>query len=877
MSLSWSPPTVRSLWSTVPVALCLVFAARSSGDDAPGQTAASFHVEIQRSVLDRTFVGQGGVRYFISELSVTNRTDDELTIPLSETSLLADGKEYKAEIAPESLQGHGFHVVDESIRFRDLVQEDSLEIDPGETRSSWVVFTNLPMLSTVPQMTLLVHTPEEKQSVDVNQHHASRLRMTCQRIGPRQTLGVVRIAGTLDTVNVGTLASLTDEIAGQGVSRLVLSFEDSAAPLTDNLAGWVKQIAEDNGTARQYSHFPAIAPSIQEIHLAGLPGHSASTSSQQQGRPFVHETEAAAVEWALEPVFRYLPGAEVADQVLSGDRLVRAAALATGGRQLSANHLPLVIKLTESEDGVTRRAAFLALREFNNPQAIELLTRHARGKDATVATLAFECLASSRFEAAHRALARLLKKDLAVSSDDISRILAEYPRIEWSDVLTGYATGDALDESLSSEEAANVRQDALLALGRIGHPLLIDLLADALEADVSTVRDTAFSLLLSQQETRSDLVALEFALRRMEIEFPSSQILSLLQRVPDARAVPLLIKHFEAGGGNRNQLIKALARVGGAGIDETLASSYATLEKGEQATLLSELSQLQSQHTVRLAGDAIRSDEGVLFNAAISVLQRQESVDAVEVLRDALAETNSSRNVRVLTRALSEIGSHDAVYALRHVLNSVEDLDKRREVLGSLQRIQSRSPGVHALNLAKQHAAKEDWEKAIEDYDIAISIDPELTIAYSGRGHSHLQLEQLDEAGEDYRQALKHNPFDGLSLTGLSIVLVRQGKTDDGIALIQDKHGLFKDDVLFAYNSACVYGRAVEMAEQAVPSPGRDERIRELRGEAIKQLERSVQLGFRDLAFMKRDPDLAPLKDLPEFQNLRVEAPVDDK
>ena len=579
----------------------------------------------------------------------------------------------------------------------------------------------------------------------------------------------------------------------------------------------------------------------------------------------------------MEPVFRNLSSTQLADQIRTGNRLVQAAALATVGRRLSIDHLPLVIELTASEDRVMQRAAFLALREFGDPKAIRLLSEYARGKEHPVATLAFECLASSRFEAAHLALATLLEEDLVVSPVEQARILADYPRAEWIDVLTEYATGRSLDTTLTPEDVADLRQDALLALGRIGHPELVDLLASALNAEASSVRETAFSLLLTQQNPHSDQVALDFALERMETEFPSPQMLTLFERLPDQRAIPLLVKHFQNGERNKNQVIKALARIGGAGIDHVLADQFTSLEKREQAAVLNSLNLLRSPHAVRLSGDAIRSSDSVLFNAAISVLQTQATPGAIAVLRDALVEATDTRSIRATTRALVEIGNHDAVYALRHARIHTEDADKREQIAKSLRGIENRSPGVHALNLAKQHAGNEDWENALEDYDIAISIDPELTTAYSGRGHCHLQLEQLDAAIADYRAVLKRNPDDGLSITGLSIVLVRKGKIEEGLEFIQDKQARFKDDVLFAYNSACVYGRAIEMTLMQEASPEQEEQVLELQSQGIEQLRLSLQLGFRDLRFMKRDPDLATLRELPEFKNLKAKDVIEGK
>ncbi|MEZ6051005.1 MAG: hypothetical protein R3C02_06375 [Planctomycetaceae bacterium] len=65
--------------------------------------------------------------------------------------------------------------------------------------------------------------------------------------------------------------------------------------MPEKLSGWVQQIAEENGTARQYAQFPAIAPSIREIHVARLPT-SIQFFVSTVNRRFLHPDEASAVE-----------------------------------------------------------------------------------------------------------------------------------------------------------------------------------------------------------------------------------------------------------------------------------------------------------------------------------------------------------------------------------------------------------------------------------------------------------------------------------------------------------------------------------------------------------------------------------------------------
>jgi hypothetical protein len=42
-------------------------------------------------------------------------------------------------------------------------------------------------------------------------------------------------------------------------------------------------------------------------------------------------------------------------------------------------------------------------------------------------------------------------------------------------------------------------------------------------------------------------------------------------------------------------------------------------------------------------------------------------------------------------------------------------------------------------------------------------------------------------------------------------------------------------------------------------------------GRAMEMLRRAVAAGYRDLAWMRRDPDLEPLRELPDFQFLMLD------
>jgi hypothetical protein len=75
------------------------------------------------------------------------------------------------------------------------------------------------------------------------------------------------------------------------------------------------------------------------------------------------------------------------------------------------------------------------------------------------------------------------------------------------------------------------------------------------------------------------------------------------------------------------------------------------------------------------------------------------------------------------------------------------------------------------------------------------------------------------------------------------------------------------------YHLACIYsqtsiGKKARRAEQQQVSP---EKAKELRGKALAHLRKALELGWTDLDHISKDPDFAPIRDLPEFKALMKE------
>lgn len=81
----------------------------------------------------------------------------------------------------------------------------------------------------------------------------------------------------------------------------------------------------------------------------------------------------------------------------------------------------------------------------------------------------------------------------------------------------------------------------------------------------------------------------------------------------------------------------------------------------------------------------------------------------------------------------------------------------------------------------------------------------------------------------------------------------RQGRLSDGLKMDRRLVKLQPENATAHYNLACSLA------------------LSKRKSDALNELRRAVQLGYRDFDWMQQDPDLEPLKAHPEFQRLLVE------
>ncbi len=810
-------------------------------------------------------------RYFVARLTLVNLTDQPVVMKRESIRLDFEGVTYPVKEAPEALKHRPFQVGTQMVQLRSLPMPAELSVAPGARGSTWILVPDLPPGNHVPPLMLKFKPGATEQEWDVTRHERHYLGLEVERLGPRKCLGLVRISGTLNTINVGSLVEELDRLAADRLVRAVIDWEPGSSISELTLSHWLQNSAVSVGRVQQFNEqqFPGLPTSFRELHLSRLPNsHADDNETSSYPSNFVpvpaavalqhiHKSEVEAVVAALRSAYETLPRDEVLDAIQTGSPMERAAALGGGAGRLPADKLPIVLKYADDADPIIQQAAVQALSNFGEREAITKLVTCARRGPPAVAAAAISGLAGSRYEAAHAALLEMLAGEPPESKKTIVKIMAAYPRPIWSDAIYEFVK--------DSRSGLNV--EALNALVQVGHPKLLSVLADALRGSDATLRLQAFAILAARHDRDSEELALDFTLEYLKMQAPAPGMLPLLDRVKDRRALALLLARFNETQ-NKTELIQTLAKIGDEQTAKFLIGRYPGLQNHEKGEVLRYLLRFDMLGFRQLAPQALASGDNALVSQASQGLQEDGSAEAVGIMIDALQAGKNSFVWSYVANGLAGLGTPDCRAALRKARDEGH-AEKRPIAINALIILRQRSPGFPFYQIGQQQAATNNYKEAIEHYDTAIQIDPELSDAYSGRGHALLSQEKYAEAGKDFATAYEQDPYNSMALTGVCLAMIlADGKPDEAVKKLEADRHKFQNNAIFNYNAACVYGRAYEHLHKNSKAEDREKRLESYKQAGLADIKKSLEAGFDDVDLMKKDPDLKLFLELPEFQEL---------
>lgn len=140
-------------------------------------------------------------------------------------------------------------------------------------------------------------------------------------------------------------------------------------------------------------------------------------------------------------------------------------------------------------------------------------------------------------------------------------------------------------------------------------------------------------------------------------------------------------------------------------------------------------------------------------------------------------------------------------------------------------------------------------DDAIEDYTMALSLDPNHTYAYLGRGDQYMKKGETELANADYNRIIKVDTIPSTEpLRAYAYLAV--GEKDKGKEFLDSCLNKFPADAGLRYDAACFYSRCGDIKE------------------ALKYLEETLKMGYRKFAHFDMDDDMDNIRNTKEYKDI---------
>ncbi|QDT25023.1 lipoprotein NlpI [Gimesia panareensis] len=691
-----------------------------------------------------------GYHYLLTQLTLVNDSSKTVKLEREQVKAFVDGQPHPFAGLPSNLSNQSVSLGKKNLQLNKLKFEDAVEVPPGKQGSLWIVLGDLPAGPRISDFEFHVTVDGQPLVLNVNRFELGKLKYKTQLLGPSHCLAELTITGELNSINVGSLVKLVDELTLKNIKRFVLYFPDQQTQIEPNVKQWLPRIAASLGTNTVMGvPFPLFPAVITELHLSGEAFKDVSVPYLGGPAPQVtHATEEAAIHAALDSAMEVLPREKIAEQIREGSPAIKVAALISGGRQLTNAELPLVLELTSHKNPRVQEAALYALRYLGDPRAFQKLVEVAQTPPGPLFEMAIASLAESRYSGGQQALLKILKSHPPESQKIIIGVIARNPRPEW---------GAAIYEYLDSDNQ-ELRQAAIRALVLNGHPRLFEVLSNALKSPQAEIRQVAFQELIKRRDNASESLAMDYVLQQLQQSAPTTEMLTFIDRMKDPRAIPLLFQHLEKDkldAGLKISLIKTIASIGDESVEARFLAYYPRALPTEKLLILSTLQKLESPQFFELAKQALTDSNHTIVNGAVSGLKNSGTQEAVQVLAEGLDKASKSSTWNTIFGALSTIGTPEARRTIMEARLAGTNADKKRAAQNAMDNIYQRSPGNFYLKKGEQLHRRKEYKEALEEYDTAISIDELLVPAYLAKANTQNTLKQYDAGLKTVDQALE--------------------------------------------------------------------------------------------------------------------------
>lgn len=235
---------------------------------------------------------------------------------------------------------------------------------------------------------------------------------------------------------------------------------------------------------------------------------------------------------------------------------------------------------------------------------------------------------------------------------------------------------------------------------------------------------------------------------------------------------------------------------------------------------------------------ALSLDFSPSFSRRLSYCYRSlAAYDEAMKYNDLTIRLDSSKYEELVSKAFLYAGKGD----LKSAISTMDEYVKKRP---------DRSYSYRERAMVKMY--NKQYEDALEDLDLAVTLAPKSMRCYYCRARIYDMLGKKDKAEADYKKVLELDPERNRS-SETYYTLALLGKKDEAEKVMSD---FYKDDQDLEeksnvyYNKACFYSLVGKTDE------------------AIENLKKSLENGWRDFSHIGYDPDLENIRELPKFKEL---------
>ena len=242
-----------------------------------------------------------------------------------------------------------------------------------------------------------------------------------------------------------------------------------------------------------------------------------------------------------------------------------------------------------------------------------------------------------------------------------------------------------------------------------------------------------------------------------------------------------------------------------------------------------------------------------LYSQAIKFYEEanKRDISAYNLERIAICFEKDGQYENCLTtldRALNMEPQRTSLQTLK--ANILYEAGKTREAIAQWDEILTAHPdyawGYYRRGWFKEYS---DVEGAIEDFTMAITLDPTDTYSYISRGNLYDKMGKKDLAKEDYEKIIEIEKtvkdYETLHYAYQSL-----GNYDKAIEVMDSIIVRDSTEAGTYYDAACLYSRMNKIEQ------------------ALSYLEKAVEMGYKRFAHMDNDHDMDALRDLPEYKSL---------